>query len=144
VWRRAVYHANIPVNVPLGEQFTITHTNIVLSFQYRTDTGRVWGVGILDNAGIFRNSIGALDLSCDVTKAKEKLGPPKTSKRYSPPLILERIIWESDDLIYVCEFYTEPHTSSPLTYNAGDMYSLDVISSRHAPEEYVRQLLNSK
>lgn len=142
VWRRAVYHANIPINVPFGEDLSIIETNVVLSFQYRTDTGTIWSVGVRDHAGIFHNSIGALDLSMNLTKAKEKLGHPKESKRYSPPLILERVVWEGDELIYVCEFLTEPHSDPPVTYNAGDMHSLDVFAARHAPEGYVQHLLN--
>jgi hypothetical protein len=140
-WRRAVYFVQIPVNVPVGNGGVLTHISLNLRFQYRTDTKTVWGVGVTDVTGTFRKSLGALSALTDLKQATELLGEPDAVEKYPPPMILQKCIWVARDLVYVCEFFREPHRESVRTYRAGDLCGFEVFARRQAPKGYTARVL---
>jgi len=142
IWWWTVHRVQIPVNIPFGDFFKITGESLTLRFHYRTDTERIWRIGISDGVGVFERAIGLITPTAPIDEAKRLLGAPYAVRWVTD--LLYKCIWLGDRLGYIAQFFVGPYRDATRNYTAGDQFGLEVFLRQDAPADYVARVMKGE
>lgn len=133
VWRTLVYLQMHDVRSGIASQVSVN-----LCFQYRSDTGKVWSVRIMDRAQILDVFLDKIPLRGTIDDCVERLGSPTREGKEAP--IVGRKCWIIGRRGYRVDFCTDYHADPITPCKKGRFQSAMVCDLDLAPKGFEKAL----